>query len=216
MQLPRRFLGAGVEHPSPGPGTRYRECCRRGRGGRRRQPGLLPPGERAWTCRCPVRHPAAGATRVPARHREDGPPRTPRSAGAPWPRCPGSPAVSAARLRRTPANALPRTRRSDARRDGPASRRASSRRRNRGTGPPTSGAKRRRPDRCRRWQAVSGPRAYAASTGAFSTAGSMVRPASSERSTRTVSPALKRPTSRASARGSSIMFWMTRRRGRAP
>ncbi len=64
--------------------------------------------------------------------------------------------------------------------------------------------------------AVARATGYAASTGVFSVSGSIVSPASGERSTTIVSDALKRPTRSASASGSSTMFWMTRRSGRAP
>ena len=114
----------------------------------------------------------------------------------------------------------------DARRDAGAARRGRrsprgcSTRRTCGTGPPSAGRRRhrtgRRIDSGRGPRALPGPRRQA-STGVFASVAAIDRPLpSGSRSTVIVSPWLYRPSSRCSASGSSIRFWIVRRSGRAP
>ena len=109
---------------------------------------------------------------------------------------------------------------------GRPSRRGCSTRRRRGTGPPSGGRPRRRTGRrsgsgacaAARVTPVAGAAAgdQPASTGVFGSAAWMSRPASGSLSTTIVVPGSYLPSRRCSARTSSIMFWITRRSGRAP
>ena len=105
---------------------------------------------------------------------------------------------------------------------GRPSRRGCSTARRRGTGLPSAGTTPRRTGRRSGSSAApslgrrTGGADHRASTGVRGSARWMSRPASGSLSTMIVEPGSYEPSRSCSARTSSIMFWMTRRSGRAP
>ena len=203
--LARRFLAGGVQ-----------DRARRRRSGR----GRPRPGAGASTCRSPARHrpgPASPGTSPPPRTRSSSSiPRRRRGRSASAMPASGSGAAAIAGPRRDrPFRAR---RLAD---DGLDQ--ACSSRRTRGTALPSAGTPPRRTGRRSGSGAApsslgrrTGGAAHRASTGVRGSARWMSRPASGSLSTTIVDPGSYLPSRRCSARTSSIMFWMTRRSGRAP
>ena len=207
---------APAGRPAAAPGRPIPRPWRRGRIGRRSRRARRRPGGGASTCRCRARRRpgrASPGTSPPPRTRSSSPIAVAAGAGRrPRRRAASGTALARRSRQRARSRAPPWARgRAVSTRlfQVPQVRHWPSQRRNDS------------PQVCRRSGSVATPRPQTlgtTSTGVFVSASAawMSRPASGSLSTTIVVPGSYLPRSRCSARTSSIMFWITRRSGRAP